>query len=260
MTSVAAWPGRMNEDFTGAIPRAAVLIDGAGIPGTESICRHGVAWYAHRLGGVLLALLSVRPEGSLAAMLADAIDEVTGEHRDTCDVANPISPSATVAILRVSDELVEHLVLGDSVIVRERVDGAPLVVGDPREVVISRSYEAALNATTPGSDEYHRLLRDLRAHRNRPGGFWVAKDDPRAADEAITGSSRISDVTGAVLLSNGASRVVDRFELADWPAVLAILASTGPGEVIRRVRAAEAQHTVAADDATIAFCTGFAEA
>ncbi|MFD5113455.1 hypothetical protein ACFWNG_14215 [Streptomyces sp. NPDC058391] len=63
---------------------------------------------------------------SLSALLAEAIEQVTDNHRDTCDVADPISPSATVAI--------------------------------------------------------------LRANRNRPGGFWVAKDDPRAADEAITGS------------------------------------------------------------------------
>ncbi|MQA24283.1 MAG: hypothetical protein GEU94_02160 [Micromonosporaceae bacterium] len=51
MTSVAARAGRANEDFTGAVPTAAVLIDGAGIAGAESICRHGVAWYASRLAG-----------------------------------------------------------------------------------------------------------------------------------------------------------------------------------------------------------------
>src|SRR3981189_1182559 len=56
MTSAAARTGRVNEDFTGAVPTAAVLIDGAGISGTESICRHGVAWYASRLGGSLLSL------------------------------------------------------------------------------------------------------------------------------------------------------------------------------------------------------------
>jgi hypothetical protein len=46
MTSAAARTGHANEDFTGAVPTAVVLIDGAGIPGTESICRHGAAWYA----------------------------------------------------------------------------------------------------------------------------------------------------------------------------------------------------------------------
>jgi hypothetical protein len=260
MTTAAARAGRTNEDFTGAVPTAAVLIDGAGIPGAESICRHGVAWYASRLGGSLLSLLSVVPDRALPALLAEAIEEVTDGHRDTCDVADAISPSATVAILRRSRGLIDYLVLGDSVLVLDRADGAPLVVSDPREVVISRSYQPAIEAAAEGSDEYHRLLRDLRANRNRPGGFWVAKDDPRAADEAITGSCPISELTGAALLSNGASRIVDRFGLADWPGVMAVLASSGPAEIIDRVRQAEARHAVPADDATIAHCTDLGSA
>ncbi len=49
--------GRPNEDFIGAVPDAVVLLDGAGIPGTEDICRHGVAWYAQTLVATLLARL-----------------------------------------------------------------------------------------------------------------------------------------------------------------------------------------------------------
>ncbi|TYC05188.1 hypothetical protein FXF53_05940 [Micromonospora sp. WP24] len=255
MTTAPARRGRRNEDFTGAVPTAAVLVDGAGIPGAEAICRHGVAWYADRLGGNLLGLLTLVRDRSLPELLATAIEQVTEAHRDSCEVADPISPSAAVAVLRVSDGLVEHLVLGDAVLVLDRMQGTPLVVADPREVVISRSYQSAIEATAEGSDEHHRLLRELRANRNRPGGFWVAKDDPRAADEAITGSCPAAELTGAVLLSNGASRIVDRFRLADWPEVLAVLASAGPAEIIRRVRQAEARDAVAADDATITYCT-----
>jgi hypothetical protein len=47
MASAAARTGRTNEDSVGATATAAVLIDGAGIPGTEAICRHGVAWCTH---------------------------------------------------------------------------------------------------------------------------------------------------------------------------------------------------------------------
>ncbi|MEU7859186.1 integrase [Nonomuraea sp. NPDC049141] len=260
MTSAAARSGRANEDFTGAVPTAAVLIDGAGISGTESICRHGVAWYARSLGGSLLSLVSRERDRGLSAVLAEAIEQVTDDHRDTCDVADPISPSATVAMLRLSDGLIEYLVLGDSFLVLDTAEGAPLVVSDPREVIISRSYEPALEAVANGSEEYRRVLGELRANRNQPGGFWLAKDDPRAADEAITGSCPISELTGAVLLSNGASRIVDRFRLADWPGVMAVLASSGPAEIIRRVRQAEAHHAVAADDATIAHCTDLGEA
>ncbi len=260
MTSAPARSGRANEDFVGAVPAAVVLIDGAGIPGAESICRHGAAWYAGRLGGSLLSLLSPAPGRSLPVLLAEAIEQVTNVHRDTCDVADPISPSATVAILRLSGGLAEYLVLGDSVLVLDRTDGEPLVVSDPREVIISRSYQSAVEATAEGSDAHHRILRDLRANRNRPGGFWVAKDDPRAADEAVTGSCSTVELRGAVLLSNGASRIVDRFGLADWPGVLAILASSGPAGIIHRVRRAEARRAVAADDATIAHCTDFQDA
>ncbi|YCK37351.1 integrase [Actinomadura sp. ATCC 39365] len=258
-TSAAKRTDRANEDFTGAVPTAAVLLDGAGIPGTESICRHGVAWYAARLGGCLLSLLSLVPDRGLSALLAEAIEQVTDDHRDTCDVADPISPSATVAILRLSGGFIEYLVLGDSFLVLDRADDAPLVISDPREVIISRSYQPAIEAAAKGSDEYHRLLRDLRANRNQPGGFWLAKDDPRAAGEAITGSCPISELIGAVLLSNGASRIVDQFQLADWPEVMAVMASSGPAEIIRRVRQAEARHAVAADDATITHCTDLGE-
>lgn len=260
MASAAARPGRVNEDVVGAAPTAVVLVDGAGIPGGERTCRHGVAWYASRLGGRLLHLVSSVRDRGLGALLADAIDQVADDHRDTCDVADPISPSATVAVLRLSHGLAEHLVLGDSTLVLDRVAGPPVVVTDPREVVISRSYLPALAATVAGSDEYQRVLTQLRANRNRPGGFWVAKDDPRAADEAITGSCAVADLVGAALLSNGASRIVDRFGLADWPAILTVLGSSGPTEIIRRVRQAELHQAVTADDATTVHCTDLGEA
>lgn len=37
MATSAGHPGHENEDFAGAVPGAAVLLDGAGIHGTESI-------------------------------------------------------------------------------------------------------------------------------------------------------------------------------------------------------------------------------
>jgi hypothetical protein len=255
MSSATAWSGRVNEDFTGAGPGAAVLLDGAGMAGTEAVCRHGVAWYAHRLGGALLGLLSLRPDLALPAVLAAAVEQVTDDHRGGCRVADPVSPSATVAVLRVSAGLVEYLVLGDAVLVLDRAGDAPLVVSDPREVDLARSFLPALEAAGAGSTEYHRLLGELRANRNRPGGFWVAKDDPRAAEEALTGSCPVLELTGAALLSNGAGRIVDRFGLTDWPGALTLLASSGPAEIIRRVRQAEARHAVTPDDASIAYCT-----
>jgi hypothetical protein len=262
MTTTAVGTSAANEDFTGAIPTAAVLIDGAGVSGIESICRHGVAWYAHHLGGELLSLLSLDSDRSLPMLLSEAIGRIADAHRDTCDLADPSSPSATVAILRLSGGRAEYLVLGDSLLVLDRA-GGPLVVTDPREVALSRPYRIALEAAAKESAEYDQVRSDfidvLRANRNQAGGFWVAKDDPRAAVEAITGSYAISELSSAVLLSNGASRIVDRFQFAQWPKVLEILASSGPASIIRHVREEEARRVVAADDATIAYCTNLSE-
>ncbi|MEE6257840.1 hypothetical protein [Plantactinospora sonchi] len=260
MASVAAGKvGRGNEDFVGAVPTAVVLTDGAGgVAGAELVCRHDVGWYATRLGTELLTLLPGNADSTLPALLAEAIGRVTDAHRDTCDVTDPRSPWAAVVMLRRVGDRVDHLVLGDATLVLDRV-GGPVVVTDQREATVSQPYEETLATLVEGSAEYDQVYREavtvVRGSRNRPGGYWVAKEDPRAAAQAYTGSCPIAELSGAVLLSNGASRIVDRFGLADWPQVLTILGSSGPDEVIRRVREAEARDAVAADDATIAYCT-----
>src|SRR5512145_2365954 len=74
MASDCGHPGRQNEDFVGAVPNAVVLLDGAGIPGTDVICHHSVAWYSHTLGTTLLRRLSREPGTDLVAALADSIE------------------------------------------------------------------------------------------------------------------------------------------------------------------------------------------
>jgi hypothetical protein len=238
----SAWP---NEDFVGAVPTAAVLLDGAGISGIESICRHGIAWYTHRLGAALLGRLSRNDVEDLRTTLGDAIGEVTHDHRDTCDVTNPSSPSATVVLFRLNGDDAEYLILADSYLVLDQTNET-VVITDEREVQIRNRYAAPMRAAVRDTPEYERAraaaIVGFRATRNQPGGFWVAKDDPRAADEAV-----------AALFSNGASRIVDRFGLADWPQVMTLLDTAGPTEVIRRVREAEGGEDH--DDATVAHCT-----
>jgi hypothetical protein len=41
------------------------------------------------------------------------------------------------------------------------------------------------------------------------------------------------------VVSDGATRLVDRFSLLDWPSFLGILAEQGPDTIIAQVRAAE---------------------
>ena len=264
MATSAGKAGRPNEDFAGAVPGAAVLLDGAGIPGTESICSHGVAWYTHRLGGALLGQLSRDDGRDLAAILARAIGEIATDHRDTCDITNPSSPQATVAIVRAHRDRLDYLLLADSFLILDPVSGGPQVITDEREVTARRICSVPLDGVPRGTPEYDRI-RDscseaLRARRNQPGGYWIAKDDPLAAEEAVTGRWPLQDLDSVALLSNGASRLVSPYGLTDWPGVLELLRAHGTADVIRRVRQAEARASAGSDarvpdDATVAHCT-----
>ena len=94
-----------------------MVVDGASVPpelGTG--CAHGTAWFSHRLGTQLLALLTSQPDHSPADNLAQAITDVASLHADTCDLDHPGTPSATVAILREQADTMEYLVLGDTTI------------------------------------------------------------------------------------------------------------------------------------------------
>ena len=263
MATSAGHPGRPNEDFVGAVPSAVVLLDGAGIPGAESICRHGVAWYTRRLGGALLARLSRDDARDLTAVLGEAIDEIAADHRGTCDITNPSSPQATVVIARLRGPLLDYLVLADCFLVLDQISGGPLIISDEREVTARRSCMAPLAGAPRGTAEHEhihgRCIQALQARRNQPGGYWIAKDDPHAAQEAVTGSCPLRDLGSTALLSNGASRIVSPYGLTSWPGMLELLGTGGPAEIIRRVRQAEAttSHGPGAgvpDDATVAHC------
>ncbi|WP_113702054.1 protein phosphatase 2C domain-containing protein [Nonomuraea lactucae] len=239
-----AAPGRPNEDFVAATPDAAILLDGAGTPsGSDSGCSHGVAWFSRTLGSTLLSLMN-QGAGTLAQLLAEGIKTVSSLHDGTCDLTHPGSPSATVIMLRRTNDTLEWLVLADSVLLLDVVDAAePVAIFDYREAQVGALHRAEMDALASGADDHaaahRRYVETLRSYRNRDGGFWVAATDPLAADQALTSSMPADQVRAAALLSDGASRLVDRFHLQTWRQVLATLDGAGPDEVIRQVRAAE---------------------
>ena len=60
-----------------------------------------------------------------------------------------------------------------------------------------------LRGLPTGTPEYERaklsVIDALRARRNHPGGYWIAKDDPDAAMQAVTGSVPLGQLNGAAL-------------------------------------------------------------
>lgn len=188
MATSAGRAGRPNEDFAGAAPGAVVLLDGAGIPGAEAICSHGVAWYTHRLGGALLGRLSRADGQDLAVILAAAIGEIAADHRGTCDIAHPASPQATVAIVRTHRGRLDHLPLADSFLLLDQARGGPHVVTDEREVTARRICSAPLDGVPGGTPAYDRAPGPPAPRRCGPAGTGrAATGSPRTTRARRTG-------------------------------------------------------------------------
>lgn len=216
-------PGARNEDLVIAGSDWVVVLDGATAPaGVDSGCIHDVVWLARTLGSALAADLATAPEGDLTDVLAEAIRKTRARHANTCDLSNPASPSATVAMVRRHRASFEILSLADSPIVIERRSARAVAFMDDRIRHLA-GYTVA----------------DVEAARNVEGGFWVASTDPDAASHAVTCTVEIADVTRLAVLTDGAARYVEQFALGDWTALLDVLDGPGPDELIRRVRAVE---------------------
>lgn len=217
-------PGARNEDYVIGGPDWCVVLDGVTRPpGVDTGCRHDVPWLVRRLGAALATGLATS-SAPLTDILAEAITATCAAHAGTCDLANPDSPSSTVAIARRRDDRLECLVLADSPIVVRHGDGSISLIADDR------------TARLPGGRPYPIEL--VRAHRNRPHGFWVASTAPQAAYEAVTGSFPLQDVAGAGIFSDGVTRLVEWYGHT-WARLMDRLEREGPGRLIRSVREAE---------------------
>jgi hypothetical protein len=245
LVQFATLPGRddrPNEDFAGALPDCAVLLDGSGGPSElPSGCVHGTPWYVRQLGARVLARMETEAKTPLADVLAACIDEVAGLHRDTCDLEALGAPAAMVVMARASDDGFEYLVLGDSTLTVDTGSGIE-VVCDHRIDDVAAEERRLMQSLPVGTPEHQaariRFVRLQQGLRNCDGGYWIASTDPKAAYMALTGSIPLGQVRRAALLSDGVTRFVE-FDLGTWGELLGILDTYGPTTVFQRIRAAE---------------------
>ncbi|MCX4746214.1 protein phosphatase 2C domain-containing protein [Kitasatospora sp. NBC_01287] len=242
-----ALPDRPNEDLAILGPGLAILLDGAGGPSEDGGgCVHGVRWYVRELGAQLLAGLLDARQRPPATVLAEAIEAVARLHAPTCDLADPGTPSSTVAIVVQREDRFDHLALHDSTIVLALAEG-PHVVSDRRvqQIPELQPLWQAMTHHQLGTPEHAAARRAYMAverhHRNTPTGYWVAGADPRSAAEAVTGTLPAAQVRSVSLFSDGVADYVDAYRQATWPQVLDLLDEQGPTPLIDRVRSAE-QH------------------
>ena len=256
---------RHYEDWIATSPESVVLLDGLSTPeGLQTGCRHGTPWYVRRLGTQLLGLLATHPDRTLREALACAIQTVARSHADTCDLSHPGMPSATVALLRAGPSDVQCLVLSDALIVLDTSEGIE-VLTDPTVNQLAVEQRHAVLGERIGTPEHtlakQTMVIEQQRWRNVSGGYWVAAANPDVATHAVIKTIPRPAIRRAAVLSDGAAVLVD-YGLADWNEVLDILQHSGPAELIRRIRRAEASDPLGerwpryktGDDATAALC------
>jgi hypothetical protein len=171
-------PETPNEDWIGATSDLAVLLDGA-TSRTETGCRHGAAWYTRKLGATIIAEAASRSL-SLGEVLANAIGEVARLHPE-CDLTHPGTPSAAAAIVRVEDDQLRYLVLGDVTIFLE-LDHGIRIISDHRVSQTATFERAEADRHLIGSEGKARALIAMKhaelAAKNRGEGYWIAAAQP----------------------------------------------------------------------------------
>lgn len=268
---VASDPGsvdRDNEDWVHADDHLVAVLDGA-TARTDTGCIHGVTWYAHRLGSTVVELARNLSK-PLPQTLADAISRVADEHRGTCDLNHPGTPSAGICLVRFRPSGLEYLVLGDVSLVIDQGGELSVVTDDrvSRTAVAERAEADRHPIGSPGKAAALLAMKHAElAARNVPGGYWIAEADPAVVEHALTGASALGAQTRVAVLSDGAARAVT-LGLVDWPGALELLRSEGPAGLIALVRRAEAEDPNAtrwlrnkrSDDATAVYIDGLAPA
>ncbi|MGH3499454.1 MAG: protein phosphatase 2C domain-containing protein [Nocardioidaceae bacterium] len=220
-----AQPGHVNEDLVITGATWAAVLDGAtAAPERPTGCRHSVVWFTRQLGSHIARFMTLTPSWRLDNLLSQAIRATMRAHQDTCDLSNPDSPSATVTLVRQHGEALDYLALADS----------PLLLASGGEVTVIK-------------DDQVRHLSDysyagVSAARNSSGGFWVASTDPDAPQHAVTGSVPAATIDGALLLTDGASRLVEKFQTLTWQELYKQAANDGPAALIRYTREIETAH------------------
>ncbi|MGW1223949.1 hypothetical protein [Streptomyces sp. NPDC001478] len=232
LSTAAGTPGRPNEDWAATVLPASgqggglVLLDGVTPPRGDDGCVHSVHWFTARLGGSLVELSGSRRDLTLRDILAESIRRTADLHRSACDLSHVRTPQATVVMARWDEEEVEHLVLSDSVLLKESPAGDVTAVLDDRLDRVPAEFLA--------SEE----IADARV-RNKEGGFFTAAADPAVAERAVTGRDPRAGVRALAALTDGASRWTEMFREGDWSACLGVLRKEGPEGLIERVRALE---------------------
>jgi hypothetical protein len=209
--------GYANADRVFVTDHAVIVLDGA--TAFEPIEVEPGA-YADTLGSFVAEQLDCRPNVDLAATAAAAINSTVEKLR----LAPGRSPSSTLSILRLRDDVVDMYVLGDSPVYYGQAPAIQRLTDDRLAKIATEErerYIARLRAGN-GYDDAHKAAMAALQHaqhysRNIDGGYWIAESEPGAATHGLLVTMQRSEISWAVLATDGGANFIDfSSNCPDW--------------------------------------------
>ena len=191
------------EDLVNVGDTRLLLLDGASPLAPSIMSSSDAAWFVQEADRMVSTLFPIRGE-PLPQFLMDCMRCI---HWDIEDDA----PSAGIALLRLEEDRLDYLLLGDCAISIEKTDGTVLTIEDDTLRRLDNSALTALQAHAARLGAPPRdclafiqdTLRQNRALRNTSMGYYILDPSGKGIPHAVTGSLPATDVQSIFLCSDG---------------------------------------------------------
>jgi len=247
---VVSLPGddeRVNEDAWGMAGRHAWIIDGATGLGAKLLPGDSeAAWFAATLSEALTAVDADDARTRIRAAI-DVVRNKFSALAARAPTAGWETPCGSLMLATAHENRVELAWLGDcTALIRDR-DGTIASAGAGGEDARAEAARAVrFGASGRGgwlrSKDTIDALRRSRENFNRPGGTWVARLEPEAAEHAEMLSVPIKAPARLLLMTDGFAALAHQYERYDHAALFAAAERTGlaaVGAELRRIEREE---------------------
>lgn len=240
-----------NEDLVGFSNNLFWLLDGATIPENMSIINGCDAiWLVNQISYHLNLNSINNQKKSLEEILEDSLkgvqkDFYSKSRLDFEEIKNFYIPSATLTLVRVLDDFIEYLVLGDSTVLIATETSFIEVTDKRLKTVAIEERQNIIDHIAKGfrytdktiKELHQKLVQKEQSLLNIEGGYWMTSIEPDAAKHSIQGKIEYGDTARIALLSDGLTRAYTHFSICDsWENLLKYLQDYGIESCILKVR------------------------
>ncbi|MFC4359489.1 protein phosphatase 2C domain-containing protein [Halobium salinum] len=241
-----------NEDIVTIQSESAWVLDGATGLGDINCtpCESDGQWYVTQFNEYLKNHIR-DTDSSLEGIVNDGIRDTAqrfARFKQARELDDAHLPSATCAICRIENGVLDVFVLGDcSILIGRNNELFGRVYDsriDPLDADVAHQMQTLVQeeglSVSEARMECLPLLRANRRKKNKPGGYWALGMEPAASAQGLTRRYTLEERDVIYGMTDGFSALVDTYDqFMSWEAALGFLEQSGLEEGVEKIRQAE---------------------